>query len=147
MRLTRFSDYSLRVLMYLGLRAPERCTIAEIAEHYRISENHLMKVVHGLSQRGYVQSLRGRGGGLRLAKPAAGISVGEVVRATEADTALVECFGQAKEGEGCVITRACALRHALADAQEAFYATLDEVTLADLTRPKARLTKLLEIVD
>ena len=143
MRLTRFSDYSLRVLMYLALREPELATIAEIAGHYDISENHLMKVVHGLAQLGYVTSLRGRGGGLRLAKPPAEISVGEVVRATEADTALVECFNPGSNA--CVITQACALRRALAKAQEAFYATLDDVTLADLVRPKAGLTRLLRL--
>jgi Rrf2 family transcriptional regulator, nitric oxide-sensitive transcriptional repressor len=143
MRLTRFSDYSLRVLMYLALREPELGTIAEIADHYGISENHLMKVVHGLAQLAFVTSLRGHGGGLRLAKPPTEISVGEVVRATEADTALVECFN--RESNACVITQACTLRHALAKAQEAFYATLDDVTLADLVRPKARLSKLLEL--
>ena len=143
MRLTVFSDYSLRVLMYLGLSAPKLATIADIAGHYGISENHLMKVVHGLVQCGYVDSLRGRGGGLRLAAKPEAVVIGEVVRATEGDTALVECFDPPRDA--CRITRACALRHALAEARDAFYAVLDAYTLADLLRPKARLSKLLQL--
>ena len=143
MRLTVFSDYSLRVLIYLGLRAPELATIADIAGHYGISENHLMKVVHGLVRLGYVESLRGRGGGLRLAERPEAIVVGEVVRATERDTAVVECFDA--ERNACRITAACELRHALAAAQDAFYAVLDGYRLSDLLRPKARLSKLLSL--
>ncbi len=143
MRLSVFSDYSLRVLIYLGLKAPELGTIADIARHYDISENHLMKVAHGLVRLGYVESLRGRGGGLRLAEKPEAIIVGEVVRATEHDTALVECFD--RETNGCRITEACALRHALAEAREAFYAVLDEYRLSDLLAPKKRLSRLLEL--
>jgi len=141
MRLTVFSDYSLRVLMYLGVSGPELATIADIAGHYGISENHLMKVVHGLVRRGYVESLRGRGGGLRLARKPDAIVIGAVVRATEDDTVLVECFDLSRNA--CRITSACALRHALSEAQEAFYAVLDGYTLADLVAPKTRLSKLL----
>jgi Rrf2 family nitric oxide-sensitive transcriptional repressor len=144
MRLTQFTDYSLRVLIYLGLNGDGRlCTIHDIAQHYRISENHLMKVVHGLSQLGYVDSVRGRGGGLRLARPPEQVSVGAVVRDIEKDAALVECFDP--EANECCITEACALRHALAEASAAFFAVLDRYRLSDLLRPKAKLLRLLQI--
>ena len=144
MRLTQFTDYSLRVLIYLGLNDDgPLCTIRDIARHYEISENHLMKVVHGLSQLGYVDAVRGRGGGLKLARPPERISVGDVVREIEKDTALVECFDTADNV--CCITEACALRHALAEAQRAFFAVLDRYRLSDLLRPRTKLLRLLRI--
>lgn len=144
MHLTQYTDYSLRVLIYLGLQ-PEGglSTIRDIAGHYGISENHLMKVVHGLSRLGYVDALRGRGGGLRLARAPEAISIGAVVRRTEDDMTVVECF-DAKH-DTCPITEACALRRALGEATAAFFRVLDEYTLRDLLRPKARLTRLLNI--
>ncbi|HEY4251731.1 MAG TPA: Rrf2 family transcriptional regulator [Roseomonas sp.] len=132
MRLTLHTDYALRVLMYLGLRPDGLASIHEIAEAYRISENHLTKVVHGLGRNGFVETLRGRGGGLRLARPAAEIPVGAVVRQTEEDMALVACF---EGGPGCIIAGPCLLQPLLREALEAFLAVLDRVTLAQLIGP------------
>ena len=128
MRLTRYTDYALRTLIYVGLREPRQSSIAEIARAYAISESHLTKVVHQLGRLGLIRTIRGRGGGLRLAKPPAEIVVGAVVRATEDDLALVECFAAG----ACVITAPCRLRRALGEALAAFLAVLDRYTLADL---------------
>lgn len=140
MRLTRYSDYGLRVLMFAALEG--EATIGEISRRYGISRNHLMKVVHHLGALGYLETVRGKGGGLRLARPAARIRVGEVVRAMEEDFTLVECFAPASSG--CRIAAACVLREALGDALAAFFAELDRYTLADLVAPKARLVRLLQ---
>jgi Rrf2 family nitric oxide-sensitive transcriptional repressor len=140
MRLTKFSDYALRVLIYLGVHA-ELATIAQVAEAYGISENHLTKVVHFLSQHGYVETLRGKGGGLRLLRAPADICVGEVVRATESHLSLVECFDAPRSN--CKIAPACALKAVFADAADAFYAELDRHTLTDLLTPRVRLRRLL----
>lgn len=143
MQLTRYSDYSLRVLIYLALHPERLVTIEEIARRYAISKAHLMKVVHQLGVRGYVETLRGRGGGLRLARSADRIVVGEVVRATEGDLELVDCFDPVTQR--CVIQHACGLRPALAEALGAFFAVLDRYTLADLvTRRRKSLLRLLE---
>jgi Rrf2 family nitric oxide-sensitive transcriptional repressor len=141
MRLTRFTDYSLRVLMYLAARPGESATIAEIAAAFAISESHLSKVVHHLGREGLLSNARGRRGGIALGRPAASINIGTVVRAAETDTALVECFDT--QANRCVITPACGLRGVLAEALAALYATLDKYTLADITRNRQRLTRLL----
>jgi Rrf2 family nitric oxide-sensitive transcriptional repressor len=142
-QLTRYSDYSLRVLIYLAL-APERLvTIEEIARSYGISKAHLMKVVHQLGLRGYVETVRGRRGGLRLARPPEAIGVGDVVRASEASFDLVECFDPASSR--CAIQPACGLRSVLGEALGAFLEVLDRYTLVDLVaRRRKSLARLLE---
>jgi Rrf2 family transcriptional regulator, nitric oxide-sensitive transcriptional repressor len=142
-RLTVYTDYALRVLMYLALREEQLATIAEIAESYKISRNHLMKVAHQLGVAGFVETVRGRGGGLRLAKPIAAIGLGEVVRYTEPDMAIVSCFEPV--GEPCAIQSCCVLKRALKSARDAFLEVLDGYTLNDLIQPAGRLTGLLGI--
>jgi Rrf2 family transcriptional regulator, nitric oxide-sensitive transcriptional repressor len=140
MRLTTHTDYALRVLIRLALYTDHLTTIADIAEGYGISENHLMKVVHQLGIAGFIDTVRGRNGGLRLGKPPAAITVGQVVRLMEPDMAIVPCFS----GPGqCVIDPACLLKGALAGARTAFLTTLDRYTLADIAKPRSRLSALL----
>jgi Rrf2 family nitric oxide-sensitive transcriptional repressor len=129
MRLTNFSDYALRVLMYAGSKEDRLITIDETSRFYGISRAHLMKVVNALTRTGYLKAVRGRSGGLTLGKPAGEIRVGEVIRQTEPDFALVECF---TAGNRCAITKCCRLRGALGEALEAFVESLDRYTLADL---------------
>jgi Rrf2 family nitric oxide-sensitive transcriptional repressor len=135
MRLTLHTDYALRTLIYLGLRRERRVSIREIAEAHRISENHLVKVVHNLGRGGFIETTRGKGGGLRLARPAEEIRVGDVVRFTEEDMALVACFQAAGDGGGCALLNVCSLQSLLGSALAAFMAVLDSQTLADLLRP------------
>jgi Rrf2 family transcriptional regulator, nitric oxide-sensitive transcriptional repressor len=144
MRLTQYTDYSLRVLIYLGLRPDRRCTIREISEAYGISRNHLMKVVQQLVAEGYVESTRGVGGGLMLAHAPDKIGVGNVVRAMEPDMGLVECMRSNNE---CIITSACRLHGMLAEAREVFLGALDRYTLADILEPRMvrRLSEALGI--
>lgn len=134
MRLTQYTDYSLRVLMYLGMRAGGLCTVAEIADAYGISRNHLTKVVHELGRAGYVETVRGRGGGLRLARAPGAIRIGDVVRRMEEDFDIVACFGAGRsEGKsGCVIAPDCRLAGMFDESLHAFLAVLDRYTLADL---------------
>ncbi|HLO63392.1 MAG TPA: Rrf2 family transcriptional regulator [Azonexus sp.] len=129
MRLSTFSDYSLRVLMYLGARPGRLATIAEIAARHGISESHLMKVVHQLGRGGFIETVRGKGGGMRLAMAARDIVLGDVIRHTESDFTLVECLsGNAK----CRIQAACCLNGILDEAVKALFLVLDGYTLADL---------------
>jgi Rrf2 family nitric oxide-sensitive transcriptional repressor len=142
-QLTRYSDYSLRVLIYLAVEPNRLVTIEEIARSYGISKAHLMKVVHQLGLRGDVETVRGRGGGLRLARRPEEIRVGDVVRSTEENMALVECFEPGSSQ--CVIEPACGLRSVLREALAAFLAVLDRYTLADLVaRRRKPLARLLE---
>jgi Rrf2 family nitric oxide-sensitive transcriptional repressor len=141
MRLSTYSDYALRVLLFLGMHPGERATVAGIAEAYGISANHLTKVVQELARRGYIETARGKGGGMRLALAPAEINVGAVVRATEEGSRLVECFDRASCG--CRIEPACALRGMLRRALEAFYGELDRHTLAELLVPRNHLLRLL----
>ncbi len=143
MRLTVYTDYSLRVLMFLAVRGQQLATIAEIAKAYGISKNHLMKVVHQLGVAGYVETVRGKGGGLRLAQPAQDIVLGEIVRRTEPDMALVPCFDP--DNTSCVIFSGCVLRGVLSEARDAFLVTLDRRTLADLVRPRVSRQKFLAL--
>jgi Rrf2 family nitric oxide-sensitive transcriptional repressor len=140
MQLDKFTDYALRVLMILAIRAPARVPTSEIATLYGLSENHLSKVATRLAREGFVNSERGRSGGLTLARPAKDILVGDVVRAMKRNDPVVECFGTDKS---CLILPACGLREPLARAQEAFFATLDRYTLADVTRSRTALAALL----
>ena len=142
LRLTRYSDYSLRVLMYLALCPGQLVTIDEISRAYDISKTHLTKVVHDLGRAGYVETIRGRGGGLRLAGDPVDIGVGEVVRHTEGSFDLVECFDSATSR--CRLASVCTLHGVLDEALDAFLATLDQYTLADLVaRRKRALLRLL----
>lgn len=138
MRLTLHTDYALRALIYLGLRRDRRVSIREIAEAHRISENHLVKVIHNLGRGGFVETARGRGGGLRLARAPEDIRVGDVVRFTEDDMALVACFQPPGGGGGCALINVCRLQSLLGEALAAFLAVLDRATLADLIGGPAR---------
>jgi len=132
----------LRTLMYLALRPDTLCTIEEVASAYRISVNHLTKVVHQAAQAGEVHTVRGQHGGLRLARAAAAINIGAVLRRTEPDLHIAPCFAG---GAGCCIAPACVLQHALGDALAAFLAVMDRMSLADLVRPKRSLSELLRL--
>jgi Rrf2 family nitric oxide-sensitive transcriptional repressor len=141
MRLTVYTDFSLRVLMYVALHPERLPTIGEIATSYGISRNHLMKVVYELGVAGYLETVRGKHGGVRLARATEEIVLGDVVRHSEPDMVLVPCFDEANAL--CVITPACKLRSALHEARSAFLKVLDAYTLADLVRNKAALRGLL----
>jgi Rrf2 family nitric oxide-sensitive transcriptional repressor len=141
MRLTTFTDYSLRVLIFLAVQPDRRTTIAEVADAFRISESHLTKVVHGLGKAGFLANVRGHGGGLQLAKQARDINVGAVVRATEGAAMPAECFDA--ESNECAITRVCRLRGVLAEAVRAFYAVLDRYSLEDLVSNRQPLGRIL----
>ena len=143
MRLTVYTDYALRVLMYLAVKEDGLATIDEIAKSYSISRTHLMKVAHQLGVAGYIETVRGRGGGLRLAKPVEAIGLGEVVRHTEPDMAIASCFKP--DDAPCAIRQCCALRRALEKARDAFVDVLEGYTLGDLVRPRGRLLGMLGI--
>lgn len=142
MQLTRFTDYGLRVLIAVAVNREQGVTIGQIASQFGISRNHLVKVAQRLSQAGYLETVRGRGGGLRLAVPPESVRIGELVRVTESDFNLVPCFDPAEQGS-CPIVPACVLKSALQRAMHEFLAVLDDYTLADLIRPERRLRALL----
>ncbi len=141
MQLTFYSDYSLRILMYLALRRRERVHVSEIAERFGISRNHLLKVVPNLAQAGFITSHRGKRGGIELGRRPEEINIGEVVRYTEGPLRPVECFDP--ETNRCVISGACGLTPVLQEACDSFLATLDRYTLADLVAKRNRLIRLL----
>lgn len=134
MRLTAMTDYSLRLLMYVGQHPDRLCTIAEIAQVYGVSEAHLMKITHQLGLAGFIETVRGRGGGMRLARSPAEINLGDVVRSIEPDFAIVECFGT---GNVCSLTGNCRLTAVLHGSLMSFMAHLDRHTLADILKPAA----------
>lgn len=141
MRLNVQSDYALRLLMHLAVNRDRLTTIAEIADRYAISKNHLMKVANHLGRDGFIETVRGRSGGLRLARSPAAIVVGDVVRRMEGDFALVECF---EAGTGtCLITPSCRLKGVLRSAMEAFLSELDNHTIHDLASDNIGLRILL----
>ncbi len=135
MRLTLYSDYSLRVLVYLGTHGERLCSIGEIARSYGVSQNHLMKVVNDLARAGYVESVRGRFGGIRLARPAETLNVGDIIRHTEEGFDLVDC-------PNCVIAPACGLTRVLCEAVRAFLQVLDRYTVADLIVKRDALAQI-----
>lgn len=143
MRLTLHTDYALRVLMYAAVKADSLSTIPEIVEHFDISKGHVMKVVHKLGQLGYIATLRGKRGGIRLGRKPEQINVGAIVRDMEKELGVLGCLQEA--GGYCRIETCCVLRRALRDATDAFLETLDRYTLADLMRPRLTLKKLLEL--
>ena len=143
MRLTLQTDYALRVLLYVGLKRDELATVAEIVRHFDMSKGHVMKVVNRLAQLGYVQTLRGKNGGIRLARNPRAITAGAVVRDVEPELGILGCL-QDRSGY-CRIEKCCVLRSALREATNAFLATLDRYTLADLMEPRHALSRLLQI--
>lgn len=140
MKLTTFTDYSLRVLIYLASQPGQRATIGQVAAAYQVSENHLVKVVHFLGRQGWLSNVRGKGGGLELALAPERIGLGQVVRQTEGQ-AVAECFSEG--GGECCISPSCRLKGVLGEAVTAFYAVLDRYTLADLVSNRGELAKIL----
>ena len=142
MRLTLWTDYALRTLIFVGAKGDQLATIAEIATSFDVSKTHLMKVVNQLGQLGYLETVRGKSGGVRLGRPPWEIVVGKVVRKTEDDLAVMGCLGHSGF---CRIEECCVLRGALRQATRAFLAALDGYTLADLLAPHAKLVQSLGI--
>ena len=138
MRLSEYTDYSLRVLMYCAANPERLVTIAELAEQHQVSRNHLMKVVNDLSRQGVIATTRGRGGGLRLLQAADTIRVGDIVRSAETDFRLVECFDPTTNA--CTLSPTCNLKHVFDNALQAYFRELDSVTLADITQSPSRGT-------
>lgn len=131
MHLTQYSNFALRTLQFVALRSPEVVTVDEVARAHRISRAHLVKVSHELGRRGYIETIRGRNGGMRLARPAQDISVGQVLRWTEAPLELAECFNS--DTNSCPLIGVCHLSRGLQRALRAFFVVLDDLTIADIT--------------
>lgn len=144
MHITRFTDYSLRVLMYLAVKGDGLATIQEIADSYDISKNHLMKVVHQLNKKGYIETVRGKKGGMRLHMTPEEISIGVLVRETEHDLSIMECHSSKN---ACKITPVCGLKPVFGEALQAFLAVLDKYTLKDVMKDqdKPQFLRLLQI--
>ena len=138
MRLTKYTDYAIRVLMYLAGDPERMASVGEIARGYGISQNHLTKVVHNLGRAGYIVTVRGRAGGIRLARPASGINIGAVIRAFEDDFDLVDC-------QNCVIAPVCGLTGLLNNAVAAFLHVADTYTLADITTSRQQMQMLMDV--
>ncbi len=143
MRLTTMTDYALRLLMYVGQHRDQLCTIAEVAQVYGISETHLMKITHQLGLAGWIETVRGKGGGMRLAREPAQINLGELVRSVEPDFLLVECL---TISSACTLTGRCGLTRVFSDALDAFMRQLDSHTLADVLPPVRRIGKRASVV-
>jgi len=139
MRLAEYTDYTLRVLMYCAAHPQQRVTIGELAEHHGVSKNHLMKIVNDLARQGLLETTRGHGGGLRLLKDPAAIRIGDVVRASETDFRLVECFDA--RTNLCTLAPTCRLKHLFDSALRAYFKELDGATLADIADPMPRSHK------
>lgn len=136
MKLTTYTDYSLRVLLYLASKPDGTATITEITDYYNISRNHLVKVVHNLGIHNFIITSRGKNGGVKLARPAEDILLSDVVRTTEADMDLLECFNP--KTDNCVISPTCRLKSMLYEGRAAFMAVLEKYTLADAAKPIAK---------
>lgn len=132
MQLTQFTDYGLRCLIYLAVHQKKLSTVKEISEYYGVSRNHLVKVVHRLSQARLIESIKGKGGGIRLASKAQELRLGDIVKLLETNMDLVECFNQ--NTNTCKIAHICQIKHYLYEAGAAFIATLNRYTLADTTK-------------
>lgn len=143
MNITTFSDYTLRVLIYLGTHSDKKSTADEIAKAYDISFHHVAKAAQWLARQDYVISERGRSGGIFLSQSAADINIGHVLQATESGIAMVDCMRAT--GGTCCIAPACGLKLALAEAQAAFYSALESFTLADVITQKSALSRLLRV--
>ena len=143
MQLTLYTDYALRTLIALGLNPGDMQTVTAVAEAYGISRHHLMKVIARLAERGYIETLRGKGGGMRLARAPGEINIGAVVRDMEAELGVVECLSTG--GGGCVVAPACRLRGVLSEATGAFLQTLDRHTLQDMLQQPLPMARLLKI--
>ena len=144
MHITRYTDYSLRVLIYLAVQGDQLATIQEIADSYDISKNHLMKVVHQLNKKGYIETIRGKKGGMRLLMSPQEIRVGVLVRETEQDLSIVECFSSKNH---CKIAPVCGMKGMFGEALQAFLEVLDKYTLADVIQDQHRpqLLRLLQV--
>lgn len=134
MQLTTFTDYGLRTLMYLAAHTDTRSSVKEIAEHYNISRNHLVKVVHRLSQLSYIKTTKGKGGGIKISKNAAKLRLGDLIAELEPHMNIVECFDS--KTNTCRITDSCQLKHYLFEANQSFVETLNKYTLADTIKNK-----------
>lgn len=143
MQLTLYTDYSLRALLFLALQPEHTATITAIANSYGISRNHLVKVVHNLGAKGFIRTVRGRGGGLMLGRCPEDINIGDVVRQTEMNFELVECFSLTRNT--CPITSVCTLKGVLAEAQKSFIAVLDRYTLTDMLQNKDEVKMILQV--
>ena len=156
MRLTNYSDFALRTLIYLAVMPSrtELATINDVAESYQISKSHLTKIIHQLAQLGFIDSVQGKNGGIRLAKPPEQINLGDVVRHTEKDFAIVPCFefyrrnqpeNQSRIGAPCAIQPVCQLQHVFAEATQAFIDVMSTYTLADIVQNPDALWALLKL--
>ena len=145
MKLTSYSTYAVRTLMFAALHPKRLCQAQEVADAFQISKAHVVKCIHQLGQWGFLENIRGRNGGFRLAQPATDISIGAVIRQTEDTLDLIECFDEATNS--CPLLPACALNQALIGARDAFIAQLDKVSIADVTANQAALLALLNPAD
>ena len=141
MRMTLQTDYALRMLIHAALRQDRSCTVSDVAEAYGLSRNHLLKVALKLRRLGFINTMRGRAGGIRLAMPPDRINIGALVRATEEDLSPVECM----QGRACAISPACRLKGIFGEALNAYLSILDKYTLADIVRNRGALAALLDI--
>lgn len=144
MQLTSFSDYAIRVLMYVAMKEPGLSSITEVADAHKIARPHVVKIVHELGRGGYLETQRGRGGGIRLARPATEVNLGALIRFTEKNLALVDCMGG---GGSCVVVSACGLQAVFRKALDAFFQELEKHTLADILGPAHKLRQLMALPD